>query len=90
MVQGYGFARDYEIVEFDMPFLFSDEADAVEYAAKLKRVADRLASFYRNKVYADHHGGIELTNEEYELFDKRAEYWKIRSNRVWVKEYEVR
>lgn len=90
MVQGYGFARNYEIVDFDMPFLFSDKADAVEYADRLKRIADKLASFYRNRVYADHHGGIELTNEEYELFEERAEYWAVRSRRVWVKEFEVR
>lgn len=89
-VQGYGFDKDYEIVDFDMPFLFSYEADAVDYVNKLKRIADKLASFYSSKLYEDHWGGVELTNEEYELFEKRAEYWAIRSSRVWVKEFEVR
>lgn len=89
-VQGYGFDRDYEIVEFDMPFLFRRGADAVDYVNKLKRVAERLASFYRSKLYDDDWGGVELTNEEYSLFEERAEYWNIRSNRVWVKVFEVR
>lgn len=90
MVQGYGFARDYKIVEFDLPFLFSDEADAVEYAGKLKRIADKLASFYSRKLYDDNWGGVELTDEEYKLFEERAEYWAIRSGRVWLKGFEVR
>ena len=89
-VVGYGFDRDFDVVEFKMPFVFSDEVDAQEYAHKLKKTADRLASFYRNAVYRDHHGGRELDDVAYNLFKDRGEYWKIRSNRVWVEELEVR
>lgn len=57
---------------------------------KQTRIVGKLDSFYSSKLYDDNWGGVELTNEEYKLFEKRAEYWAIRSRWVWVKEYEVR
>lgn len=89
-VKGYGFDSNLEIQEVDLPFVFRDAEAASIYAVKLKKVADKLSGYYRNMIRRDHEGVFELSNEEYEIFQRRAEYWGIRKNRVWVEELEVR
>lgn len=89
-VTGYGFDSDYEVVEFELPFVFTSLDAANKYADRFKRVADKLSGFYSDRLSKDHAGELELSMEEYDIYDDRAEYWHIRKNRLSVVEVQVR
>lgn len=89
-ITGYGFDSDYDVVEFELPFVFTSLAAANEYADRFKRVADKLSGFYSDRLSKDHAGELELSMEAYDIYDDRAEYWHTRKNRLVIIEVEVR